>query len=145
MYAATESINQHAIVLRKHPFAQDAGVFRVQAGQTLEAMLREGAQGAELSETLQVQVGGIVVPRHLWARVRPKAGTSIHVTAVPRRNSGLLQAVLLVVVAVVAWYAAPLLAGSTAGFVIGGTAAQWATGLYLVGALCVPARIEVAR
>ena len=89
------------LILRRHPFDQSPGAFPVRSGQTLGAMLREGAQGAELSEMIEVRIGGIEVPRHLWDRVRPKEGTAIHVTGKVAGRSG-WRAVLMIVVTVLA-------------------------------------------
>lgn len=133
-----------ALCLRQHPFAQDVGVIRVRAGQSLDAMLREGAQGSELSAGLNVSIGGVDVPRQLWPRVRPKAGAMIEVTGVPMRNSGLLEAVLLIAVTAFAWYAAPYVAGFLGVTSQFGIAAIGA-GLYLTGSLCLPARIDGAQ
>ncbi|MDV3238775.1 MAG: hypothetical protein LOY58_08000, partial [Gammaproteobacteria bacterium] len=128
------------LILRRHPFDQSPGAFPVRSGQTLGAMLREGAQGAELSEMIEVRIGGIEVPRHLWDRVRPKEGTAIHVTGKVAGRSG-WRAVLMIVVAVFAWWAGPLVAGGTVGFVAGGSAAFWTAAIYMVGSLAVNALI----
>jgi hypothetical protein len=123
------------LLLRPHPFAQDPGIFEVRAGQSLAAMLREGAQGADLAVALQVKIGGIEVPRSQWERVRPKAGTAIHVTGVPKgSDSGVLRAVLMIAVAVLAWYAAPMVGGY-----FGLSTAAAASGVYMLGSLTVPA------
>lgn len=94
----------NALVLRPHPFTMDAGMFPVRSGQTLQAMLDEAAQGAEIAATLRVEIGGYEVPRALWAKVKPKAGTAIHATVMPAGGSGgkILRTVLLVAVAAVA-------------------------------------------
>ncbi len=89
------------LTLRRHPFDQDPGCLPVRSGQTLGAMLREGAQGAELSEMIEVRIGGIEIPRHLWDRVRPKEGAAIHVTGKVAGRSG-WRAVLMIVVSVLA-------------------------------------------
>jgi predicted phage tail protein len=134
----------NAVVLRPHPFSQDHGVAEVEAGQTLRRML-EALAGGEVAGTVYVEIGGREVPRALWAHVRPKPGTTIHVTRMPAGgDSGkkLLRTVLMVVVAVVAmwvtsggaagWLGAGFGAGTTGAMVLGAA-------VYMVGDLRVPA------
>jgi hypothetical protein len=144
MSAELMPANTNPLVLRPHPFTQDPGVYPVRAGQTLQQMLDEAAQGEAIVATLRVEIGGIEVPRALWVRVRPKKGTAIHATVMPAGGGGsgnkTLRTVLLIVVLVVAWYAAPYLVAA-----YGGTAAAWAAGINLVGALLVNALIPPPR
>ncbi|WP_396616806.1 host specificity factor TipJ family phage tail protein [Lysobacter soli] len=130
------------LVLRPHLFSQDHGIVQVRAGQTLQAMLDEAAQGADIAATVRVQIGGIDVPREVWARVKPKAGTAIHVTVMPAGGSAkkILRSVLLIAVMVVAWYAAPFLTGAF-GVFAGVSTAVVAAGLYMVGSLIVNALV----
>lgn len=127
----------NALILRRHPFDQGHGRFPVRGGQTLGAMLREGAQGAELSELIEVRIGGIEVPRHLWDRVRPKEGAAINVTGTVA-GSSTWRAVLMIVVAIVAWYAAPYLTGAW-GVLAGANTGLVQAGLYLAGPATIPA------
>lgn len=132
------------LVLRRHPFDQDTGVFPVRAGQTLGAMLREGSQGAELSALLVVRIGGIEVPRHMWDRVRPKEGTAIHVTGTVAGNSAVLRSVLMIAVAVFAFYAAPFLVGAF-GIFAGASASMVTAGIYALGSLLVNALVPLPK
>lgn len=127
------------LILRRHPFDQDPGTFPVRAGQTLAEMLREGAQGAELSELLEVRIGGEVVPREWWPRVRPREGVAILVTGLVR-DGGIVRSVLMIAVAVFAWWAAPWLTGAF-GILAGASTTMVATGLYMLGALAVNALV----
>jgi len=134
----------NAVVLRPHPFSADHGVVHVQGGHTLQAMLHQLAQGAEIADTVRVDVGGVEVPRSMWARIRPKAGAAVHVTRMPAGSNGgkWLRAVLMIVVMAVAMWAT---AGGAAGllgsgFGAGTTGAMLlGAGAYMVGALRVPA------
>ena len=86
------------IVAKPHPLRSDTVCAEVQAGQTIAQMLGEGA-----SHALEVRVGGELVPRVLWARVRPKAGQFIHVHMYPQGgNAG--KFLKLVIVAVIAYF-----------------------------------------
>lgn len=136
-------VNTHPLVLRAHPFTMQTGVVPVRAGQTLQQMLDEAASGADLRATLRVEVGGYEVPRSMWARVRPKEGTAIHVTGMPAGGGSggkLLRTVLLIVVMVVAWYAAPYLTGAF-GVFAGASTSMVAAGLFMVGSLIVNALV----
>lgn len=138
-------------IQRGAPYSHRRALFQPDIGAFQRVQRREGDLAAyfaledgELSAGLNVRIGGVDVPRQLWPRVRPKAGVMIEVTGVPMRNSGLLQAVLLIAVTVFAWYAAPYVAGFLGVTSQFGIAAIGA-GLYITGSLCIPAHIERAR
>ncbi len=125
------------LVLRPHPFSADTGVVVVQPGQTVAAMLREAAGGHDLAP-LEVRVGGYVVPAELWDRVKPKPGSVLTVTGLPQGNMNEnWRAVLMIAVAVVAWWAAPQLA-----LAYGGTSGMWASGIMMVGNLAINALVK---
>lgn len=71
------------LVVRRQPFGPSAAFAHFPAGQSLAQML-----GADASHSLRVAVGGYPVPRELWTRVRPKAGTIIHATGYPQGGDG---------------------------------------------------------
>lgn len=121
------------IVAKPHPFRSDTVCAPVKAGQTLLQMLGEGA-----SQALEVRVGGEVVPRVLWAKVKPKAGQYVHATVFPQGGDGgkWLRTILLVVVAIVAWYAAPYVAGALGVTSAAGVAAVGAA-LGIIGNMLV--------
>lgn len=125
------------VVVKPHPMRSDTVCAQVPAGQTLAQMLGEGA-----SHALEVRVGGELVPRVLWARVKPKAGQFIHVQVYPQGGGGgkLLRTVLLVAVAIVAWEVAPYLTGEF-GLLAGANTAAVAAGLAIVGQLAINALI----
>ena len=131
-------IDDHCMVVAKpHPLRSDTVCAQVPAGQTLAQMLGEGA-----SQALEVRVGGELVPRVLWANVKPKAGQFIHVQVYPQGGGGgkLLRTVLLVAVAIVAWEVAPYLTGEF-GLLAGANTAAVAAGLAIVGQLAINALI----
>lgn len=94
---------ENQLVLRAHPFSVNARVYPVRAGQTLQAMLHEAAQGRDIGPTVRVEIGGYEVPRQFWAKVKPKAGIPIHCTVMPAGGGSgrkLLRTVALVALTV---------------------------------------------
>lgn len=125
------------LVLRPHPFSADSGIVLARPGQTIGEMLRAAAGDRELAP-LEVRVGGYVVPAEMWDRLRPKQGTVIEVTGLPQGNMNKnWQAVLMIVVMVFAWWAAPQLA-----LAYGGTASMYASAIMMVGSLAMNALIK---
>lgn len=98
---------QVTVVATPSVFRPDSAVYcQAAAGQTLAQLLGEGA-----SHSLQVRVGGQVVPRPLWDKVRPKAGQRVHVVNYPQgggNGSKYLRTALLIVLMV---YAPEIAAG----------------------------------
>jgi len=122
-------------VVKPHPLTSDTSVAYMREGMTLRDVI-----GPDATDSLRIEVGGVDVPAHMWDKVRPRAGTPVHVTVVPQGGNGgkWLRVVLLIVIAVVTYgiggYAG--LAASAAS-TFGGTAAVWAAGIMLVGTLAV--------
>lgn len=82
------------VVAKPHPFDCDTVYAQVQAGQTLAQML-----GGGVSQTLSVTIDGYAVPRELWAKVKPKAGKTVHVIAYPQGgNAGKYLRIVAVLV-----------------------------------------------
>ena len=137
------TLNLHA-----HPYYGELAplVCHARPGQTLAQMMREAADGADLSDALHVTVRGAgdptghTIPLHMWNRVRPKHGAVITVVRMPERNSAVARTVLLIAVAVVAWWAAPYLTGAY-GVLAGASTQLVAAGLTLVGNALVNAAI----
>lgn len=121
------------ILAQPHPFRTERVTCQVRAGQTLAQML-----GADIAHSCEVTIGGYVVPRQLWARVRPKAGQQINVRVFPQGGDG--KKWLYVIVAIVVTV---LTYGAGAGwFAAGGyfaagsvSAAVLAAGIAVVGSL----------
>lgn len=131
--------DDRALILRPHPFSRDTGVVHVREGQTLEAMLLEATEGEPVALTVRVEIGGVDVPRALWAKVRPKRGTAIHVTRMPAgggSGSKWLRTILMIVVMIVAWYAAPVVAAA-----FGVSTAVASAAIFMVGSLIVNALV----
>ena len=122
-------------VVKPHPLTSDTSVAYMREGMTLRDVI-----GPDATDSLRIEVGGVDVPAHMWDKVRPRAGTPVHVTVVPQGGNGgkWLRVVLLIVIAVVTYgiggYAG--LAASAAS-TFGGTAAVCAAGIMLVGTLAV--------
>jgi hypothetical protein len=132
------------IVAKPTPFHSDTICAEVQAGQTLLQMLGEGA-----SYALEVRLGGEVVPRELWARVKPKAGQYIHAILYPQGGKAKkwIAIIAMVVITILSYGAA---AGwfATAGgaFTYGSASAMaLAVGISVVGNLLVTPMIGNAR
>ena len=130
------------LILRAHPFTQDTGVYPVRGGQTLQAMLTEGARGRDIGPTVRVEIGGYEVPRELWAKVRPKAGVPIHCTVMPAGGNGggskILKTVLLVALT---YFTAGMATGAVTYSLFGLSAAASAGLVYMVGSLAINALI----
>ena len=92
--------------------------------------------GRHVSNTARVECGGYPVPREAWGRVRPKAGTTLHVVLYPQGGNGgkWVRAILMIVVIWFAWWAAPYLAGYGAS---AGAVAAWTAGLTIAGTMLV--------
>lgn len=134
------------LIARPHPFSQRPAVCQVRAGRTILQMLEDVADGTPLASTLRVDVGDIEVPKQLWDRVKPKAGTQIAVTVMPAGGDGSgkwIRAILMIVVAVVAWYAVPQL---YAAYGIGvATGAAISAGISMLGPITGPALVPRGR
>ena len=122
-------------VVKPHPLTSDTSVAYMREGQTLREVI-----GPDATDSLRIEVGGVEVPAHMWDKVRPRAGTPVHVTVVPQGGNGgkWLRTILLIVLAVVTYGIAGYagLAASAAS-TFGGTAAVWAAGIMLVGTLAI--------
>lgn len=127
------------IVARPHVLTGECVYAQVEAGQTLAQML-----GMDASEACQVSIGGHTVPRAMWGKVRPRAGQTIHVAAIPQGGNGgkALRTIAMVVLVVVAnvyggaFGTAMGLTGSTATAV--GSAAIMIGGSLLINAVIPP-------
>lgn len=128
----------HSLMLRSHEFSQDVGIVQVQAGQTLQAMLREAAGDVDVAtEYLEVRVGGYVVPAAYWGRLRPKPGTAIHVTRMSLAGKGAKQIIAAVIIVVALIYGQGWAANAAAAW--GGSVAVWQAGIMLAVSLAVTA------
>lgn len=98
-------VQSHSLILRQHEFDY-GGTYQVNSGQSLLRMLLEASGGSPVHPCVEVRVGGVVVPREAWDRVKPKVGTSIYVTnkSLAGGGNGVLRALLMVVVAIASAY-----------------------------------------
>jgi hypothetical protein len=132
------------LVLRPHPFSQNAGIVMVRPGQSLRAMLEEACGGADLSDALEVRIGGYEVPVAIWDRVKPKPGAVIQVTRNSLAGNGdTWRQVAMIAVMVVAMYAGAGGFGTAGGWFAAGSMSAniLAAGVYMLGALAVNALI----
>jgi hypothetical protein len=124
------------LVAKPHPFDNDPVFAIVKAGRTLQQMLGEGA-----SHSLEVRLGGAVVPRELWAKIKPKAGQYIHATLYPQGGKAKKWiAIIAMVVITILSYGATAGWFATAGgaFAYGSASAMaLAVGISIVGNLLV--------
>ena len=104
------------IVGRPHPFKSDRIDLFYEHDRSSVAELLESAGFDWLLTTKacgHVFLGEHRIPRHLWRVVRPKAGTTLYVTAMPGGGGGgagkilrsILQIAILVISVVVFWWA----------------------------------------
>lgn len=137
LVAAVPAADAMPLVLRPHPFSADSGVVFAKPGQTIGQMLRAAAGDRELAP-VEVRVGGYVVPAEMWDRLRPKQGAVIEVTGLPQGNMNQnWRAVLMIVVMIVAWWAAPQLS-----LAYGGSTGMWASAIMMVGNLAINALVK---
>lgn len=94
--------------------------------------------GDAATDALEISVGGVNVPAHMWDKVRPRANTPVNVTVIPQGGNGgkWLRTILLIVVAIVAWEVAPYLTGEF-GLFAGANTTLVAAGIALAGQLLV--------
>lgn len=129
----------HSLMLRRHEF-DSGGIYQVRAGQSLRSMLHEASGGMSLTESLEVRVGGYLVPEQMWDRIKPKAGAAIVITRMELAGGslgGVLRAAALIAVAFVAPAVGAWAAGA-AGF---GTATAWAGAFTIIGGIAINALI----
>lgn len=126
----------HSLILRQHEF-ECGGTYQVRSGQSLMDMLLEASGGLPVHPSVEVRVGGVIAPREMWPRVKPKVGTSICVTnmSLAGGGNGVLRALLLVVVAVASVYTGGAV-GAAYGAAYGAAASVAVT---IVGTLIVNA------
>lgn len=71
------------VVCKPNVFDRDSAVYaEVKQGLTIAQMLGDSA-----SHAMSVTIGGDLVPRVLWAHVKPKAGTQINIVLYPQGGS----------------------------------------------------------
>lgn len=129
------------LVARPHPFSQRPSVVAVRAGRTITQILAEVQDGDAPCATLRVEIGGHEVPRELWSRVKPRAGTQIACTVMPAGgDSGRkwIRAVLMIIVIVVAMW---VTAGAFGATVLGMSAATAGQVAMMLGTMAVNALV----
>lgn len=132
------------VYVRRSPLRQQREHVAVPAGLSIEEII--SCCGLE-PVRLHVSIGGHVIERRNWARVRVKPGVSVVIVKVP--GKGALRAIAGLVVALVAAVAAPWLVGALLPSLTG-AAASVATGLIgagisLAGSLIINALFPVAK
>ncbi|MBW7911717.1 MAG: hypothetical protein H3C49_10675, partial [Alphaproteobacteria bacterium] len=71
-----------------HPFAPERTHARLPAGQTLDALVAACGIAPELRPYLHAFIDGHHIPRENWARLRPRAGTTLTLRMVPMGGGG---------------------------------------------------------
>lgn len=100
------------VVLVPHPFHARREIFSIPAGLSLEEIAELAAERAPAAQAphFTMSIGHDVVARELWSKVRPKAGVSVIVRAVPRGGGGqLLRSLAMLFVAILTAFVAPYL------------------------------------
>lgn len=125
-YKATE------VIAKPHPLQSEVVHAYFPQGFTIAQML-----GPAVNAPVRVEIGGIEVPRKLWAMVRPKPGVVVYVTRFPEGGGAknIIRSVAFVILAIYAPYLAAYL-GYT-----GIAAAAITAGVMIVGSLAINALI----
>ena len=109
----------------------DACYAEAKAGQTIEQIL-----GDQAAYSLRVTIGGIEVPRSIWAKVRPKAGMRVHVEFWPQ-GGGARKWILTIVAVVATVFSAGAAAGASWALVGGLSATTVMVGGALIASLAL--------
>src|SRR5690606_31213571 len=72
---------------------------------------------------VRVTIGTEVVPRHLWARVKPKPSTVVTIRVIPQGGNALRMVAMVAVVVAASYFAAPLAFGAASALGAGSTTA----------------------
>lgn len=139
------------VIAAAHPFRTDHARLSVPEGRTLAEILAEVQPRPELSQGAHVFIGDQLVPRHNWHRVRPHAGVTVTIRAVPMGGGGgknpLRTVLTIAVIAASMWVAGGagglLTSGSMAA--TGAAAATSVAGMYLVNQIAPPPAPELSR
>lgn len=144
----------NTLVIHPHPFESRRLDVVVQEGQSLTSIVLQAGIPKVYHAQVRVWIEDAEVPRHLWDRVRPKAGRTLYIRVVPHGGrGGILASLLMLVVAVVAFAVSGPLATSalaaagfttaatTTGTVFVATKAIISASIMLVGGLLVNALI----
>lgn len=114
----TAAALQPSVRLAFQPSAFSAATAWEQAphGLTIQQMVDRLRVGSEYADHLRVWVGDRAVSRETWGEVVPAEGELVYVAIRPSGDGGkdVLRMVAMVVIAVVAWQFAPVLAGTGA-------------------------------
>lgn len=137
-----------SVVFHPHPFYTYNQALTVPEGATVAEIVAAGGVPEAYHGFLRVWIGDDEIPRHLWHRVRPKAGKQVYVRATPQGGGdgkNILGTILMLVVTVAAAIFAPMIAGAL-GFAEGTTGFLLAKGVIgaaisLTGALLVSSLI----
>lgn len=131
------------LVCKTNPFDRQSAVYaETAAGQTLAQMLGDG-----VSNTAHVLINGEPVPRELWAKVKPKAGTQIDVILMFQGGGGgkwlrMVMIVAVVALSIYAPYLAPQAWGTlSAAGTVTAAGALLSAGVMIAGMLMVNALI----
>ncbi|WP_275289193.1 host specificity factor TipJ family phage tail protein [Halomonas elongata] len=122
------------LVARPSPVRSDLYTAEIPDGMSLSAVL-----GDDMPESVRAQIDGEVIPRERWAEPLP-AEAQVLITGTPE-DDGIGRAIAMIGVALVAGWAAPIVAGAIGvGGITGGVTAVTA-GLTMVGSLAVNALV----
>lgn len=92
-------MSEYTILTRPHPFRTDRVETTIPVGKSLQCAL-----GARCADNVHVSIEGEHIPREMWNRVKPKAGTAITVVRVPQGDTvkKIIAVVILVIIAIYA-------------------------------------------
>lgn len=122
------------VIARPSPFSMDRKAVTLPVGLTLQEIVDVTITEPWLREWACVAVDGLLVPRRMLSRVKPKAGKRVTITVVPRGGGGSSSgsknswAVVLSVVVILASVAAQQYYGVALGSALGFSTAPIAAG-----------------
>ncbi|HWG11135.1 MAG TPA: hypothetical protein VN693_06515 [Rhodanobacteraceae bacterium] len=137
-----KTMNDVTVIARPHPFGSETLCAFFPAGRTLAEILGAATYSCE------ARIGGKVVPRALWAKVKPKPGQFVHVRNFPQGgNGGKWLRLVLMVALIVVTYGVGAYAGLASGAAgaFGGSAAVWGAAFMMVGTLAITPMVGAAR
>ncbi len=133
-----QSTGSIGVFVSPHPFSVKTEQMEIAAGKSVGDILAQVQPDAYLRRHAHVYLKGEYLPRDVWGRVYPKAGTSLHVRIVPSGGGGGKNP-LRTILSIAVMAASPFLAAGLTG-VFGVAASRFITaGVNLLGRLAVNA------
>lgn len=92
------------IVLQRNPFSASADLIACGRGATIEDAVDAANVPEVYRDMIEVDLGGVVVPRSHWRKVRPRDGAVVYIRVVPQGGQSPLRVVAMIALVAVAVY-----------------------------------------